>query len=219
MNVFELSALETLACGLLAGVLGTLATRYSSVLQKLDIPSAVVGGLFVAPVVAGLRSYGGIELHFASALSDFFLLMFFTTVGLSAKLSSLTAGGRPLLILCAVTVLIIVVQNIIGALLALARGAEYASGQVTVTSSSHRDQDGGQRHHTVASSFQVLACFFRNALPNIHRQRLTASRSQLTVEFRHLINPLVIVPLTDGAVFSGTIVVTLGISSCVGLSC
>lgn len=48
---------------------------------------------------------------------------FFTTVGLSAKLSSLKAGGRPLAILCAVTVLLLIVQNIVGILIASLAGA------------------------------------------------------------------------------------------------
>jgi len=119
----EFTELQTLAAGLLAGVLGTMATKHIALLRKLDIPSPVVGGLSVAMVVAAIRSYGGVELHFATALSDFFLLLFFTTVGLSAKVSALKAGGKPLLILCAVTVLMIVLQNIVGILVALGFGA------------------------------------------------------------------------------------------------
>jgi ESS family glutamate:Na+ symporter len=49
--------------------------------------------------------------------------VFFTTVGLSAKFSALKAGGKPLAILCAVTVLLIVVQNITGIAVAKAVGA------------------------------------------------------------------------------------------------
>lgn len=123
MHTLELTELQTLAAGLLAGVLGALATQHIAFLRRLDIPAPVVGGLFVALVVAALRAYGTLELHFATALSDFFLLMFFTTVGLSAKLSALRAGGRPLLILCAVTVLMIVMQNVVGVLVALGFGA------------------------------------------------------------------------------------------------
>ena len=49
--------------------------------------------------------------------------MFFTAVGLSAKLSALKAGGKPLIILCAVTVFMIVAQNLVGVLVALTYGA------------------------------------------------------------------------------------------------
>jgi len=123
MHTIALTELQTLAAGLLAGVLGTVATARLPFLRRIDIPSPVVGGLFVALVVMLLRTYGSLELNFATSLSDFFLLMFFTTVGLSAKLSALKAGGKPLLILCAVTVLMIVVQNLVGILVALGFGA------------------------------------------------------------------------------------------------
>jgi ESS family glutamate:Na+ symporter len=42
---------------------------------------------------------------------------------LSAKLSALRAGGRPLVILCAVTIILLVVQNIVGIAVATAAGA------------------------------------------------------------------------------------------------
>ena len=48
--------------------------------------------------------------------------MFFTTVGLSAKFSSLKKGGKPLAILCAVTVFLLVAQNIVGMAVAAAVG-------------------------------------------------------------------------------------------------
>ena len=119
-----LDEIQTLAVGLVAGVLGTTLSASLGFLRRLDIPSPVIGGLIMSLIIAGLRSYGAIEIEFATALSDFFLLMFFVTVGLSAKLSALRAGGKPLLILCAVTVLMIVVQNILGVGVALGFGAE-----------------------------------------------------------------------------------------------
>jgi len=123
MRAIELNELQTLMCGLVALALGTLASARLRFLARLDIPSPVVGGVLVALCVAALRSQAQLEVQFATSLSDFFLLMFFTTVGLSAKLSALKAGGRPLVILCAVTVLMIVVQNLVGIAVALGFGA------------------------------------------------------------------------------------------------
>jgi glutamate:Na+ symporter, ESS family len=118
-----LSELHTLAAGLGAFALGAFLARRIRVIERLDIPTPVVGGIVVAAGVAALRGYGGIEILFASQLSNVLLLVFFTTVGLSAKLSSLKAGGRPLVLLCAVTVLMIVAQNAAGVLIALGFGA------------------------------------------------------------------------------------------------
>jgi ESS family glutamate:Na+ symporter len=118
-----LSELHTFIIGLVALSLGTELCRRVGVLERLNIPTPVVGGVLVSLGVAALRAFGGVEVRFASGLADFLLLVFFTTVGLSAKLSALKAGGRPLAILCGVTVVMIVAQNITGVLVALAYGA------------------------------------------------------------------------------------------------
>jgi ESS family glutamate:Na+ symporter len=70
-----------------------------------------------------LYQFSGTSIQFARGLTDFFLLVFFTTVGLSAKFSALKAGGRPLVILCVVTVILLVVQNVVGLLVASIAGA------------------------------------------------------------------------------------------------
>ncbi len=121
--VHSLNELQTLAAGLLAVVIGSSLTGRLRFLARLDIPSPVVGGIIIAVAVTLIRSWAGVEILFGSQLSEFFLLMFFTTVGLSAKLSALKSGGRPLAILCGVTVLLIVAQNILGVVVALVYGA------------------------------------------------------------------------------------------------
>ncbi len=118
-----LSELHTFIIGLVALSLGIELCRRVGVLEQLNIPTPVVGGVLVSLGVAALRAFGGVEVRFASGLADFLLLVFFTTIGLSAKLSALKAGGRPLAILCGVTVVMIVAQNITGVLVALAYGA------------------------------------------------------------------------------------------------
>ncbi len=123
MQSITLSELETLAAGLAALAIGTMLCRRLVVLQKLDIPSPVIGGVLVALGVTVIRTYGDVEILFSSELSDFLLLMFFTTVGLSAKLSALKAGGKPLVILCGATVLMIIAQNIAGILVAVVNGS------------------------------------------------------------------------------------------------
>jgi len=123
MQNIELTELQTFATGLAALALGRELCRRVHVLERLDIPTPVVGGVLIALGVAALRRFADIEILFAAKLSDFLLLMFFTAVGLSAKLSALKAGGVPLIILCSVTVFMIVAQNIIGVLIASAYGA------------------------------------------------------------------------------------------------
>src|SRR5687767_7023628 len=98
----SLSDLETLALGLFALVIATAIVRRVPLLSRLNVPTPVVGGVLVAIVAALLHQFGGTSIQFAGELTNFFLLVFFTTVGLSAKLSALKAGGKPLVILCIV---------------------------------------------------------------------------------------------------------------------
>lgn len=120
--VIQLSELETLAVGLFALVVAAAMARRMPILTRLNVPTAVVGGVLVAAIVALLHQYRGTSVQFAGELTNFFLLMFFTTIGLSAKFSALKEGGRPLLILCAVTVILVIVQNIVGLLVAAVAG-------------------------------------------------------------------------------------------------
>ncbi|MFC5578067.1 sodium/glutamate symporter [Lysobacter niabensis] len=113
-----LTELQTLAVGLFALVVASAIARRVPLLLRFNVPIPVIGGVLVAIVVALLHRYSGRSFQFAGQLTNFCLLAFFTTIGLSAKLSALKAGGRPLVILCAVTVILLVVQNIVGILLA-----------------------------------------------------------------------------------------------------
>jgi ESS family glutamate:Na+ symporter len=123
MTTISLSELQTLAVGLSALLVATAVVRGVPFLARLNVPIPIVGGVLVAIIVALLRRFGDISIQFAGELTNFFLLVFFTTVGLSAKFSALRAGGRPLVLLCAATVVLLVVQNIAGVLVAMIAGA------------------------------------------------------------------------------------------------
>jgi len=123
MVTIPLSDLETFAVGLFALVVATAIARCVPLFARLNVPIAVIGGVLVAVVAALLHQYGDTSIQFASRLTNFFLLVFFTTLGLSAKFSSLKAGGRPLVILCLATLILLVVQNVVGILVASVAGA------------------------------------------------------------------------------------------------
>lgn len=113
----------TLIIGLLALFVGMRVRKAIPVLRRLDMPYAVIGAVIVAVVVLLIHMVLRVDVVFADRLRDLLLLIFFTTIGLSAKLAALRQGGKPLLILCAVTVLLLVLQNIAGTAVALAWGA------------------------------------------------------------------------------------------------
>ena len=119
---FVLNELHTLIVALLALGAGATITYEVPAVKKLGMPISVTGGLLVAMLVMLVRRTFGIEIEFGIETRDALLLVFFTTVGLSAKLSSLKTGGKALAIVCGVTVALLVMQNLVGIGIALIRG-------------------------------------------------------------------------------------------------
>jgi ESS family glutamate:Na+ symporter len=125
---YELGELSTLLIGIVALFAGKAIRAAVPALRKIDMPNAVIGAMVVALLVLAGQLFLGADVAFGSGLRDALLLVFFTSIGLSAKLSALLSGGRPLLILCIVTVLALVAQNVAGALFVTAWGAHPAYG-------------------------------------------------------------------------------------------
>ena len=94
MQTVELTELQTFAAGLIALAVGTALCRRLRILERLDIPMPVIGGLLIALGIAALRRFTHVEILFASKISEFLLLMFFTAVGLSAN-RSMTSPAQP----------------------------------------------------------------------------------------------------------------------------
>lgn len=74
-------------------------------------------------LVASLYQWGNIEVVFDMRLRDFLLLAFFSSIGLSAKLNMLRAGGKPLVFLLCLSVTLLVLQNLTGIAAALGLGS------------------------------------------------------------------------------------------------
>jgi len=123
MQVFELNELQTIVIGLAALGFGGWLMKRIPFLGKCNVPTPVLAGVLASLCVWAVRRFWDVEVRFGTKLTDFMLLVFFTSVGLSAKLSALKAGGKPLLILCAATVLLIVAQNFAGIAVAMGFGA------------------------------------------------------------------------------------------------
>ena len=103
--------------------LGASLTRKIAFLRRYSIPDAVTGGLICSVVVALIYTFADLQITFSTRMRDILLLVFFTTIGLSAKLRLLAAGGRALGVLVAVAVVFLVLQDLTGVLLAKLFGA------------------------------------------------------------------------------------------------
>ena len=61
-------------------------------------------------------------------IGDFLLVYFFTTIGINASFADLKAGGKPLLILLAITLAFLFAQNLIGIAAAVLLGEDASVG-------------------------------------------------------------------------------------------
>lgn len=112
----------TLALAIVALWLGYRINQWVPVLHRYNIPPAVSGGLPVSALVAITEVISGWEIRFDLQLRDLLLIIFFSTIGLSARLRQMLEGGRLLAIMLGLAVIFLVFQNLAGTLIALLAG-------------------------------------------------------------------------------------------------
>jgi sodium--glutamate symport carrier gltS len=98
---------ETATLGLLVFLLGARITRNIRILRDFNIPEPVTGGLLAALIALCVVSLTGRPIVFGMAIRDYLLVLFFSGIGLNARLRDVVAGGRPLAILLGLTVALI----------------------------------------------------------------------------------------------------------------
>ena len=112
-------------------LLGRLLVKKIKFLQDFNIPEAVAGGLIAAAIIFSIYHWAGISFQFEKSLQNAFMLVFFSSIGLSADFSRLKQGGIPLVIFLVVVSILIFVQNAVGVSLASAFGLDPKIGLIT----------------------------------------------------------------------------------------
>jgi len=114
MKIIQLDVRQTIIVAILVLYLGKYLTKKIKFLQDFNIPDAVAGGV-LASLIFGLGyEIFSLQVEFDLYIRDALLIIFFTTIGLSSRLKTLLQGGKPLLILLAVAVIFLFLQNLIG---------------------------------------------------------------------------------------------------------
>ncbi|MDR1988926.1 MAG: sodium/glutamate symporter [Acidobacteriaceae bacterium] len=135
--MFSLDFIQTLAFGGLVLFAGYGIRRMLPWLKHYNVPAPVVGGLLVAVVMAVARARGVELVTFDARLQTPMMIAFFTTIGFGASLSLLRVGGPQVLVFAALCSLFAVLQNVIGATIAVLLGQHplfgVLSGSVTMT--------------------------------------------------------------------------------------
>lgn len=124
----HISAFMALTFGIVVFFIGQSLTRKIAFLSAYNIPEPVSGGLAVALATLIIFLASGKQVTFDLAARDVLLVYFFTTVGLNATLADLVKGGRPLALLLAATLVLMVLQNVVGAVSAVATGLPNQAG-------------------------------------------------------------------------------------------
>ncbi len=104
--------IQTAGIGALALIVGMILTRKVAFLQKFCVPSPVSGGIIFSLITLVLYGWFDIEVSFDGTLKDVFMLAFFTSVGFQSDLKVLKQGGKLLVIMLALLVVIIALQNL-----------------------------------------------------------------------------------------------------------
>lgn len=112
--VISLGGFELVLASLVVLFLGFGITQRFNILKRYNIPVSVTGGLFFSLLLTFLHYQMDVSLSFDMFLKDLFMVVFFATVGLSAKFRLLITGGKALAVLVAVAVLLLVIQDVVG---------------------------------------------------------------------------------------------------------
>ncbi len=130
MPQIQLPDFIAITFGLITYLLGEGINNRVPVLRRFNIPDPVTGGLLVALGFFALQRLGVAEVSFDTHSRDILLLIFFTGIGLNARIADLLKGGKPLGILVLVTAALLILQNLIGGLGAWIAGLPMGFGVV-----------------------------------------------------------------------------------------
>lgn len=122
--------METLLIATLALILGRFIHKYIPWTARYNLPSSVLGGFVFALVFMVMRSQGAV-IEFTLSMQSPLMILFFASLGFSASVSRLIAGGRPLVIFFFITCLILIIQDIVGIVVGLGLGQDPLFGMMT----------------------------------------------------------------------------------------
>lgn len=113
MPTYELDLLQTLTLATVVYFAGVVLRQRIAILDRLNIPSAVIGGLVFALLVLVCRDRF-FNLQLQTAAQPVLNVAFFTTIGMGASVALLRTGGIPVAVFLAFSVAVCFAQNLLG---------------------------------------------------------------------------------------------------------
>ena len=134
--VVKLNAIQVLALSAFGVVMGMWLKRRIPVLDYLNIPASIVGGLIYSVLVLVLRDRV-VNFEMDLVLRDILMIAFFTTIGMGASIGLIKRGGPQVLWFFIIATVGAVLQNVVGIAGAAAFGLDplmgIISGSVALT--------------------------------------------------------------------------------------
>ncbi len=118
----QLDILESLGVAIIAYMLGVFIKNRVKFFQKFFIPSPVIGGLIISIINLILNQSGLGFFKFDDVIQDFFMNIFFTSIGLACSFKALKKSGWLGIKLAFAIILLLPLQNVLAVGLAKLMG-------------------------------------------------------------------------------------------------
>jgi ESS family glutamate:Na+ symporter len=119
-GMLPLDQIQTVAFAGIVLFAGYGIRRLIPVLASYNIPAPVVGGLLVAIAITAARGRGVTLFQFDTGLQSPLMIAFFTSIGFGASITLLRVGGPAVVLFFVASTVMAIVQNALGATVALA---------------------------------------------------------------------------------------------------
>ena len=137
MFEYQLNMAETVGFAIILLLLGRWIKRRVNFFEKFFIPAPVIGGTLFSIILLVGHQTETFTFTFNDDIKNLLMIAFFTTVGFSASLKILKKGGVGVALFLLAAVILVIIQDIVGPVLAKALGINpllgLAAGSIPLT--------------------------------------------------------------------------------------
>ncbi len=110
----QLDIYQSALIGVLALLLGLFLNKKVAFLKRICIPAPVSGGIIFSMFFLLLNLCLGVEVSFDGTIKDIAMMIFFTSVGFQADISTIRKGGKAMGVMLGLVIVLIILQNCTG---------------------------------------------------------------------------------------------------------
>jgi ESS family glutamate:Na+ symporter len=109
----ELDMIQTVSLAVVMLYIGSFLVKKIKILDRLCIPTPVVGGIVFAAACLLLKHNDTLLIELDSTLRNFMMIVFFTTIGFTASLGKLKKGGSQVFMFLILAAVLVTLQNVV----------------------------------------------------------------------------------------------------------